>query len=174
VHLSVHSITASECISKLTQSWRPISHNHRFQSRSITASNYIPEFTQSLPQDHLQICSITASKYISMFTQSRCDETALFSRHPKGIGENERFWLNERRTRLRGYEVVPGWEEPHKLRGSMNARPACVRPRSGKDRLCISYNEIVYLAWRLPKIYSPLLSPSPLSWFPSMPPSGFP
>jgi len=41
------------------------------------------------------------------------------SRHPKGIREEEQFWLEERRKRVRGYDSVPGREEPHRLRGSM-------------------------------------------------------
>jgi hypothetical protein len=35
------------------------------------------------------------------------------SQHQKGIREKERFWLEERRKRVRGYDRVPGREELH-------------------------------------------------------------
>jgi len=44
------------------------------------------------------------------------------SRHPKGIREEERFWLEEHMKRARGNDRVPGREEPHKLRGSTKSR----------------------------------------------------
>ena len=44
------------------------------------------------------------------------------SRHPKGIREEKRFWLEERRKMVRGHDRVPGREEPHKFRGSMKSR----------------------------------------------------
>jgi len=77
---------------------------------------------------------ITASECIPKFTQSRCGETVELegrqpiintplhlAGHPKGIGEKEWFWLKERRKRVRGYEGIPGHDEPHKLCGSMKA-----------------------------------------------------
>jgi len=51
-------------------------------------------------------------------------------RHPKGMREKERFWLEERRKRVRGYDRVPSREEPHKLRGSMKTRQECVGTKS--------------------------------------------
>jgi len=59
--------------------------------------------------------------------------TPHLSRHPKGIREEERFWLN----RLKRNDRVPGREEPHKLRGSTKSRKERVRPRAGKDRVPI-------------------------------------
>jgi len=84
VHLCVHSISASQCISKLARSRPPsasLSSLHlglpvRLQTRSITASKCISEFTPSRPPSaspnsldhglpvHVQSLSITDSKYI--------------------------------------------------------------------------------------------------------------
>jgi len=36
--------------------------------------------------------------------------TPHLSRHPKGIREEEQFWLKERRKRVREYDRVPGRE----------------------------------------------------------------
>jgi len=47
--------------------------------------------------------------------------------HPKGILETERFRLKERRKRVRGYEGIPGHDEPPKLRGSTSAKCKSVR-----------------------------------------------
>jgi hypothetical protein len=47
--------------------------------------------------------------------------------HPKGILEKEQFWLEERRKRVRGYERIPGRDDLHKFRGSMNAWQEFVR-----------------------------------------------
>jgi len=84
VHLWVHSISVSNCISSLARS-RPQSASPNsldyglpvhLQTRSITASKCISEFTRSRPpsaspnsldlglQVHLSTRSITASKYI--------------------------------------------------------------------------------------------------------------
>jgi len=71
---------ASKCISKLTRSWPPspsLSSLERslqlhLQTRSITASKCISEFTRSLGlQVHLQTRWIAASKCISEFTRSQ-------------------------------------------------------------------------------------------------------
>ena len=48
--------------------------------------------------------------------------TPHLSWHPKGIREEERFWLEEHRKRVRGCDRVPGREEPPELRGSMKSR----------------------------------------------------
>jgi hypothetical protein len=97
----------------------------------------------------------------------RCGETAELegrepivitplhlSRYPKGIREKERFWLEERRKRVRGYDKQPGREEPHKLRGYMKTRQECVGPRAGKDRVCISlYGKMMYIYLGVSRIY---------------------
>jgi len=75
--------------------------------------------------------------------------------HPKGIREKDRFWLKEYRKRVRGYEGIPGHDELHKLRGSMNAWQECMGPRAGKDRVCISYNEMMSIYPGVCQIYTP-------------------
>jgi len=42
-----------------------------------------------------------------------------------------------------GNEGIHGHDEPHILRRSMNARQWCMRPRAGKDRVNISYIELM-------------------------------
>jgi len=125
VHLQTRSITASQCISKLSRSRPP---------------TIFPNTLDYGLQVHLQTCSIIASECISEFTRSRCGEMVeLEGRqpiintpphltwHPKGILEKERFLLEERRKRVRGYAGIPGHDELHKLRGSMNAWKECMR-----------------------------------------------
>jgi len=63
--------------------------------------------------------------------------TPHLSRHPRGIRETERYWLEEHRKRVRGNDRLPGRDEPPKLRGYMEARQECMGPRAGKDRVCI-------------------------------------
>jgi len=90
---------------------------------------------------------------------------------PKGLLEMEWFRLEEHRKRVRGYERIPGHDEPHtlrapmnasqecvrnhKLRGSMKARQECVRPRAGKDRVCILYNAVMSIYPGVSQIYTP-------------------
>jgi len=72
-----------------------------------------------------------------MWTYAAKDMATLaphLSRHPKGIREEERFWLEERWKRARGNDRAAGREEPHKLRGSTISQKERVRPRAGKDR----------------------------------------
>ena len=91
VHLWVHSISASKCISTLARSWPPsqslswlnLGHQAHLQSHSILASKCLSEYTRSwlpsaLPnsldlglQVHLQTGLILASKCISEFTRSQ-------------------------------------------------------------------------------------------------------
>jgi hypothetical protein len=96
--LQTRSITASKCISKLTQLWHPSSHNHCLHvhlhtldywlqvlllTRSIMAckcisklgwsqlSSVSPNRPNYSLQVHLQTCSITASNWIAKLTPSR-------------------------------------------------------------------------------------------------------
>jgi len=101
------------------------------------------------------------------------------SRHPKGICENEQFWLEERRKRVRRYNTTWPWEST-RLRGSMKSRKEQVKAKSGKDRLCNSWYVIRWYMMRfhlprgLPKIYSPSLHPSPLPLYLRLRPSPSP
>jgi hypothetical protein len=71
---------------------------------------------------------ITASQCIAEFTRSQCGDTVeLEGRqpiintpphltwYPKGNHRKERFYLMECRKRVRGYEGIPGHDEPHKF-----------------------------------------------------------
>ena len=171
VHLQTRSIMASECISKLARSrppsLSPNSHDYgldvHFPIRSIAAFKCISKLGRLWPpssndhvlQVHVQTRSTMALECISKFTWSWCGEALeLEGRqpiiktpphvawHPKGIREKERFWLEVRRERVTGCEWLPSHDEPHKLHGSMKDRQECMRPRAGKDRVCISYNEM--------------------------------
>ena len=86
------------------------------------------------------------SECISYFTQSRFGEMVELDGEqpiinppphltwfPKGNLKKEQFWLQEHRKRVRGYGGIPIYDEPHKLRGSMQARQECVRPIAGND-----------------------------------------
>jgi hypothetical protein len=87
------------------------------------------------------------------------------SRHPNGISEEDWFWLEERRKRVRGNDRGPSREEPHKLRGSTNSRkqrayieanvpngfiqrlsptaaPISFEKKDGRLRLCVDYRAL--------------------------------
>jgi len=82
-----------------------------------------------------------AWKYICKFTLWQLVESVKLLWHPKGICENEGVWLDECRRRVRGYDGVPGFEEPLRLTRSIMARQQrvsnhtdCVDPlRLGKS-----------------------------------------
>jgi hypothetical protein len=151
-HLQTHSITASKCIIifALTQ----------------TASVSPNSLDYSL-QVHVQTHSISALECISKFTPSQCGETLeLEGRqpiinslphlawHPKGIPEKEQFCLKPCMKRVSGYATIPGHDELHKLHESMNARQEYMRHRAGKDRVCISYNEMMSIHAGVFQIYT--------------------
>jgi len=81
----------------------------------------------------------------TMWTYAAKDMATLaphLSKHPKGIGEKERFWLN----RVRRNDAVPGHEEPHKLCGSTKSRK---RERRKADYGCVWTTELsIKPRWR--------------------------
>jgi len=94
-------------------------------------------------QHNIKICRILV-RYKDGVDVCRNDMPTLarhLSHHPKGIREEEWFWLSERRKRVRGNDRVPGGEEPQKLRGSTKSRKEWVRPRPGKDRVHYSLRQ---------------------------------
>jgi len=129
---------ASKCISKLA----------RLQHSSTPLSSLHLQM-------YLQTPSSTASNYILKFTRSWYGEMAELSPHPKGICEKEPFGLEEHRKMVRGYEVVPGHDEPRKLRVSMNPQQEGMGPRAGNDKLCISYNEMISIYPVVSQKYTP-------------------
>jgi len=121
MHLQIGSITASKCISKLAPLWPPSLHDRSDQVH---------------PQTH----SMAALEGISKFNRSRYGEILeLESRQPiintpprlewhsKGVHEKERIWLKQLGKRVRGYEEIPGHDEPPTLHVLMKAWPECVR-----------------------------------------------
>jgi hypothetical protein len=136
MHLLTCSMTASECISNLARSQSLSvsrnSHNYslqvHFPIRPSTACKCIsilawlrpPSSNNHGRQVHVSTCQTTASECISMFTRSWCGEALeLECRqpiintplhlpwHPKGIGKQERLWLEECRQMVRACQVFP-------------------------------------------------------------------
>jgi len=153
VHIQTRSNTTSKCISKLA--WlRPLSILQNSHHYSL--------------QVHLPTRSITASECISKYTRSWWGYTVeLKGRqpissipphltwHPKRIVVNKQFWVEERTMWVRGYEVISGHDEPHKLHGSMKAWQECVRPRAGRDTVCILNNAMMSMYSGVSQIYTP-------------------
>jgi len=88
---------------------------------------------------NVKICRIVVryKDYVDICNKDMPTLAPHLSRHPKGIHEEERFWVEERRKSARGNGRIPVREEPQKLRGSTKSRKERVRPRAGKDRLPI-------------------------------------
>jgi hypothetical protein len=88
-------------------------------------------------QHNIKICHILVryKDYIDVRSKDMPTLTPHLSQYRKGIHEEERFWLEARRKRVRGNDRVPGREELHKLRGSTKCWLEPVRPRAGKDLL---------------------------------------
>jgi len=69
-------------------------------------------------QHNIKICGILVryKDYVDVCSKDMATLTPHLSRHPKGIREEEQFWLEDHRKKVRGDDRVPGHEEPHKLR----------------------------------------------------------
>jgi len=65
---------------------------------------------------------VTYKDYVDVCSKDMPTLAPHLSRHPKGICEEQQFWLEERRKMVRGNDKIPGREEPHKLSGSMKSR----------------------------------------------------
>ena len=110
------------------------SHNYILQVHTITVSKCIPKLARSQPSgvsptsvDYgLQVCMIIRSESIAKFARSRRGETAEsegilyisntpphIAYHPKCFFEEEPFWLEGYRKSVRGYERIPGHDDPH-------------------------------------------------------------
>jgi len=156
VHLQTRLITASDCISQFTRSQHssasPNSLNHSLQL------NY-------------QTCWNMVSMYLSKLTQSWCGEMDKLdgskhmintlphlSRYPNGIGQKEWLLLKVCNERVRGCYAVLCCDEQHRLHGLMKPRQECKWPRAVKDRVCISYNEMMSIYPMVIQIYTPSCS----------------
>jgi len=62
--------------------------------------------------------------------------------------------LEEHRKRVRGYEGIPGHDEPHTLRGSTKAQQECRLPSAGKDTVCILFIEMMSIYPGVFQIYA--------------------
>jgi len=133
VHLQNHSITALKCIAKLARLRPPSSHDDGLQV-------------------HLQTCSITASKCISILAR-------LWSRSAYlSLLDGDRIWRNTRpwwTTHIAWiYERLARVREDPQIAWIYEARQECMRRRAGKDRVCISYNEMMSIYLGVSQIYT--------------------
>jgi len=71
--------------------------------------------------------------YVYVCSQDMPTLAPHLSQQPTGIREEEPFWLEKCRKRVRGNDRVPGSEEPHKSRGFTKSRKERVGPIAGKD-----------------------------------------
>jgi len=144
-------LTASKYSSNIARSWPP------------SAS---PNSLDHGLQVHLQTRSITASECISEFTRSQCGETVVvegsqpvinilphLAWRPNGHLETERFWLKQHRMWVRRYDTTRP-RGSTQLRGSTKSWKELVRSKDGKDW--------IFLLRGLPNLYSLSLSPFPL------------
>jgi len=143
-------------------------------------SNCITKFAQSWPasvslssiylglQVHFQTHSITASKYITTGTWLQCPAMEIVEgsepiintplhlwQHLKGIHEKQQFKLEDYMKRVSRCDRVLSHDKPQTLCGSVKAWQECMVPSAGKDRVCISYNEIMSIYPWVSQIYTP-------------------
>jgi hypothetical protein len=74
--------------------------------------------------------------------------------HLMGIPKRVPFWLVERTKTVRGYEAITSRFDTYNLSVSLKDRQGCVRPRSGKRRVCISYNAMMSIYPGVSEIYT--------------------
>jgi hypothetical protein len=60
--------------------------------------------------------------YVDVCSKDMATLAPHLSWHSKGICEEDRFWLEERRKGVRGNEASPSREEPYRLRGSKKSQ----------------------------------------------------
>jgi hypothetical protein len=118
-------------------------------------------------QHNIKICRMLVKykDYVGVCRKDMPTRAPHLSRHPKGIHEEERFWLEKHRKLVRGNDRVPGREEPHKLCGSTKCRkqrayieanvtngfirrssptpaPISFAKKNGGQRLCVGYRAL--------------------------------
>jgi hypothetical protein len=110
---------------------------------------------------------ITASKCISKFTESPCGEMVeledrqpiintppQLTSHLMRISYKALSCPKEHRNTVTGYAGIPSHYESLKMRGSLKAQQRCMRPRSGKERVCIAYNAMMSIYPGVSEIYT--------------------
>jgi len=65
------------------------------------------------------------------------------AKHPNAGGLPRPIANTNCRKRIKEYQQIPGHNAPHKLRGLTKYLQERMRPRAGKDRVCIAYIEIM-------------------------------
>jgi len=154
---------ASKCISKLAP------------SRPPSAS---PNWLDYSYQVYLQTCSITPSECIFMnhsitvwWTGGAGRKIAhhQLSDAPRTVREGNSWekrvlaWGALEKSQRIWRDTWPGWTTQSAWINE--AGQECMRPRAEKDRVCISYNEMMSIYPRVSEIYCLSLSPSSLSLY---------
>jgi len=154
---------ASKCSSKLAR-WRPPSASPNSLGYSL--------------QVYLQTCLITTSKFARSWSLGASTHSLDHGLQVHLQNHSITFfkcifklaWLRPRSASLSSLEGERIWRDSQawwttQIAWIYEARQECMRPRAGKDRVCISYNEMMSIYPRVPKIYCLSLSPSPLSLY---------
>jgi len=152
VYLQTRTITDSKCISKLTRSRPPSASPNSLdytlqvylQTRSITASECISKFHSNTVWWNGGARRKTAHHQHSAAPRTVSEwnswEKAALARGP--YEEGERIWRDTR----------PWWTT--QIAWINEARQECMRLKAGKDRVCISYNEMMSIYPRVSQIYT--------------------
>jgi len=150
--LQVRTIMASMCIPKTGS----ITSSKFAQSRPPSASRKLAQLLPPSLHNH----SLGVHPYvhsIMVWWKSGARRQTAHHHHSTAprMPKKEPFWLEERRKRVRGYDGILGHDEPHKMRGSMEAWQGCVGPRSGNERVCIAYNAMMSIYPGVSQVYTP-------------------